>query len=57
MGLFVGSVEIAGGLLLLLGLLTRPAALVLLLNISVAILSTKISILLNMNSGYSTFRF
>lgn len=46
MGPFVGSVEIVGGLLLLLGLLTRPAALILLINISVAILSTKIPILL-----------
>jgi putative oxidoreductase len=46
MGPFVGSVEIVGGLLLLFGLLTRPAALILLINISVAILSTKIPILL-----------
>ena len=43
---FVGVVEILGGLLLLLGLLTRPAACVLLINISVAILSTKVPILL-----------
>jgi putative oxidoreductase len=46
MGPFVGVVEIGAGSLLLLGLLTRPAALVLLVNISVAILSTKIPILL-----------
>jgi putative oxidoreductase len=46
MGPFVGGVEIVGGALLLLGLLTRPAAFVLLINISVAILSTKIPILL-----------
>jgi uncharacterized membrane protein YphA (DoxX/SURF4 family) len=46
MGTFVGVVEILGGSLLLLGLLTRLAALILLINISVAILSTKIPILL-----------
>jgi putative oxidoreductase len=46
MGPFVGVVEIGAGSLLLLGLLTRPAALALLVNISVAILSTKIPILL-----------
>ena len=46
MGPFVGVVEILAGSLVLLGLLTRPAALVLLVNISVAILSTKIPILL-----------
>jgi uncharacterized membrane protein YphA (DoxX/SURF4 family) len=43
---FVGVVEIVGGSLVLLGLLTRPAALALWINISVAILSTKIPILL-----------
>ena len=46
MGPFVGAVEIVAGSLLLLGLLTRPAALVLLINISVAIVSTKVPILL-----------
>ena len=46
MGPFVGGVEIVAGALLLLGLLTRPAALVLLIDISVAIVSTKIPILL-----------
>jgi len=46
MGPFVGAVEIVAGVLLLLGLLTRPAALALLVNISVAILSTKVPILL-----------
>ena len=46
MGPFVGGVEIVAGALLLLGLLTRPAALVLLVDISVAIVSTKIPILL-----------
>jgi uncharacterized membrane protein YphA (DoxX/SURF4 family) len=53
MGPFVGSVEIVGGLLLLLGLLTRIASFVLLINISVAILSTKIPILLG--HGYWLF--
>ena len=46
MGPFVGAVEIVAGALLLLGLLTRLAALVLLIDISVAILSTKVPILL-----------
>jgi putative oxidoreductase len=46
MGPFVGAVETVAGLLVLLGLLTRPAACVLLVNISVAIISTKIPILL-----------
>lgn len=43
---FVGAIEIAGGLMLLLGFFTRPAAFILLVNISVAIVSTKIPILL-----------
>jgi len=46
MGPFVGGVEIIAGSLVLLGLLTRPAAFALLVNISVAIISTKIPILL-----------
>jgi uncharacterized membrane protein YphA (DoxX/SURF4 family) len=46
MGPFVGIAEISCGLLVLLGLLTRPASAVLLINISVAILSTKVPILL-----------
>jgi len=46
LGPFVGVVEIAAGTLVLLGLLTRLAALVLWINISVAIVSTKIPILL-----------
>src|ERR1022692_5321827 len=46
MGPFVGSVEIICGALLLGGLLIRLAAIPLLINISVAILSTKIPILL-----------
>src|SRR5438477_11509693 len=43
---FVGGVEIVCGLVLLAGLLTRLAAIPLLIDISVAILSTKIPILL-----------
>jgi uncharacterized membrane protein YphA (DoxX/SURF4 family) len=50
---FVGTVETVCGILLLLGLLTRPAALLLLINISVAILSTKIPILLG--HGFAGF--
>ncbi len=46
MGPFVGGVETLCGALLVLGLLTRPAALPLLVDISVAILSTKVPILL-----------
>ena len=41
-GPFVGVVEVVCGVLLLLGLLTRVGAIVLLINISVAIASTKI---------------
>jgi putative oxidoreductase len=44
---FVGGVEIVCGVLILLGWLTRLAAIPLLINISVAILSTKIPILLD----------
>lgn len=43
---FVGMIEVICGGLLIAGLLTRVASVVLLLNISVAILSTKIPILL-----------
>jgi putative oxidoreductase len=46
MGPFVGGIEIICGTLLILGLLTRFAAILLLIDISVAILSTKIPILL-----------
>jgi putative oxidoreductase len=46
MGPFVGICEIVCGLLLILGLLTRLAAAIMLINISVAILSTKVPILL-----------
>ena len=40
---FVGCLEIVGGLLLLLGLLTRPIAVLFLIEMTVAMLSTKIS--------------
>jgi uncharacterized membrane protein YphA (DoxX/SURF4 family) len=50
---FVGGVETIGGVLVLAGLLTRFAAFPLLINISVAILSTKIPILLG--HGFWTF--
>ena len=53
MGPFVGVVETVCGAMVLLGLFTRPAALLLLINISVAILSTKIPILLG--HGFWTF--
>lgn len=43
---FVGVVEIVCGLLLLIGLFGRPAALLLLVNISVAIATTKIPLLM-----------
>jgi putative oxidoreductase len=46
MGPFVGGVEILCGALVLVGLFTRLASIPLLINITVAILSTKIPILL-----------
>src|SRR5207245_8598469 len=46
MGPFVGGIEIVCGALLIIGLLTRIAAILLLIDISVAIVSTKIPILL-----------
>jgi putative oxidoreductase len=46
MGPFVGGCEIFCGALLIIGLLTRLAAIVLLIDISVAIVSTKIPVLL-----------
>jgi uncharacterized membrane protein YphA (DoxX/SURF4 family) len=52
-GPFVGTVEIVGGILLLLGLLTRVAALLLVVDMVVAIISTKIPILL----GHGFWRF
>jgi putative oxidoreductase len=53
LGPFVGGVETICGALLLMGLLTRLASVPLLINISVAILSTKIPILLG--HGFWTF--
>jgi putative oxidoreductase len=50
MGPFVGSVETVCGLLLLLGLFTRLASLPLIIDISVAIYTTKIPILVK--SGF-----
>ena len=50
---FVGVCEIACGALLILGLLTRLAAIAMIVNISVAIVSTKIPILL----GHGFWRF
>jgi putative oxidoreductase len=50
---FVGAVEIVCGALIVLGLFTRLAAIPLLIDISVAILSTKIPILL----GHGYWRF
>ena len=50
-GPFVGAVEILCGLLVILGLATRAAAAMLLIDISVAILSTKIPILLSHGFG------
>ena len=52
-GPFVGAVEIACGLLVLLGLLTRVAALLLVANMTVALASTKLPILLG--HGYWLF--
>jgi uncharacterized membrane protein YphA (DoxX/SURF4 family) len=54
MGPFVGVVEIVCGALLLIGLGTRLAALPLFIGISVAILSTKVPILLG--QGYWIFK-
>jgi uncharacterized membrane protein YphA (DoxX/SURF4 family) len=53
MGPFVGGIETVFGAMLILGLLTRLAAIPLIVNISVAILSTKIPILLG--HGFWTF--
>jgi putative oxidoreductase len=44
---FVGVVEIVFGFLLIIGLITRIASIPLIINISVAIISTKIPILMN----------
>jgi putative oxidoreductase len=45
-GPFVGACEVICGALLIIGLLTRLAAIVLLIDISLAIISTKIPVLL-----------
>jgi putative oxidoreductase len=50
-GPFVGGIEIVCGAAVLLGWMTRAAAAVLLIDISVAILSTKIPILLGRGLG------
>jgi uncharacterized membrane protein YphA (DoxX/SURF4 family) len=50
---FVGIVEIVGGSLLLLGLLTRLASIILLISMCVAITSTKLPILV----GHQIWRF
>jgi uncharacterized membrane protein YphA (DoxX/SURF4 family) len=54
MGPFVGGIEIVCGALVIFGLLTRIAAILLLIDISVAIISTKIPILLGY--GFGVFR-
>ena len=48
---FVAVFEIVCGILLLTGLLTRGAAIIMLINISVAIIVTKIPILIGQNLG------
>jgi uncharacterized membrane protein YphA (DoxX/SURF4 family) len=53
MGPFVGTIEIGCGLLILAGLLTRLAAVPLIINMLVAIASTKVPILLG--HGYLLF--
>jgi uncharacterized membrane protein YphA (DoxX/SURF4 family) len=50
-GPFVGAIEVLCGCLVLLGFLTRLGALVLLVNISVAILTTKVPILFGHHYG------
>lgn len=51
MGPFVGVVETVCGSLILLGLFTRPAALLLVIDMLVAIISTKVPILLGRDFG------
>jgi uncharacterized membrane protein YphA (DoxX/SURF4 family) len=53
LGPFVGVVEVVGGILLLLGLLTRLAALPLVIDMVVAIATTKVPILIG--RGYISF--
>jgi uncharacterized membrane protein YphA (DoxX/SURF4 family) len=52
-GPFVGTVETVCGAMVILGLLTRPAAIALFIDISVAIFTTKIPVLL----GHGFFGF
>ena len=52
-GPLVGTVETACGVLVIVGLLTRPAAILLFIDISVAIFTTKIPVLLG--HGYLGF--
>ncbi len=52
-GPFVGTVETVCGAMVILGLLTRPAAMALFINISAAIFTTKIPVLL----GHGFFGF
>jgi putative oxidoreductase len=53
MGPFVGTVEVVCGSLIILGLLTKLAAIPLIIDISVALISTKLPILL----GHGFWRF
>jgi len=53
MGPFVGAVELIGGILIIAGLLTRLAAIPLMADITVAIASTKVPILIG--QGYLGF--
>ena len=53
MGPFIGIIETVGGVLVLVGLLTRLAALLLIADMAVAILSTKLPILF----GHGYWRF
>jgi len=53
MGPFIGGIEVVAGLLVLVGLLTRVGALLLLADMTVAILSTKVPILI----GHGYWRF
>src|SRR5437764_11999560 len=53
MGPFVGACELVSGALLIIRFLTRLRAIVLLIDISVAIVSTKIPVLLGHGSGVS----
>lgn len=51
LGPFVGAIEVACGALIVAGLLTRPAAIPLLVDMAVAICSTKVPILLGHGFG------